>query len=244
MLKGRLLGLATCGLLALALGACGDENRAPKDADLIAGKQLFVKSCGSCHTLGRANTTGKQGPDLDEAFRQSLQEGFGRASVRGVVHQQILYPARLPKTSPAYMPAKLVEGKRAHDVAAYVASVTGLGGKDSGLLASAVKPAGAGKPVAEKNGTLAIPADPGGQLAYITKQATAKPGKVEILSKNAASIPHDIAISGNGVNDKGEVVQGGATSRIDVTLKPGRYQFFCTVQGHREGGMEGTLTVK
>jgi uncharacterized cupredoxin-like copper-binding protein len=142
------------------------------------------------------------------------------------------------------MPANVVTGKLAEDVAAYVASAAARPGKDEGLLAVAVQQAGAGKPVAAKGGKLMIPADPTGQLAYITKKATAPAGKLTIESKNEASIPHDIALEGSGVNAKGKTVQNGATSTISVTVKPGKYTFYCTVQGHRQAGMEGTLTVK
>ena len=57
-------------------------------------------------------------------------------------------------------------------------------------------------------------------------------------------MPHDIAVEGNGVNEKGEVVQGGGTSEFSANLQPGEYTFFCSVPGHREGGMEGKLTVE
>jgi mono/diheme cytochrome c family protein len=242
-LKKRLIGLAVCGTLAGGLSACENDN-VPKHADLIDGKKTFVQKCGSCHVLNRAGTKGAQGPNLDDAFREALSEGFGRDTVHGVVFDQIRHPAKVRKDSPAYMPPKLVTGKLASDVASYVASVAARPGKDEGKLATAIQAAGAGKPVAAKNGKLEIPADPNGQLAYITKKATAPAGKLEIDSKNAASIPHDIAIEGNGVSDKGAVVQGGGVSKITADLKAGSYKFFCTVPGHRQGGMEGTLTVK
>jgi plastocyanin len=229
------------GVLIGALGACGSESH---DRDIVAGKVEFVKNCGGCHTLARAGTKGTQGPNLDEAFRESLSEGMGRNTVEGAVHHQILHPARVPKNDPVYMPAKIVTGDKAKDVAAYVARVAAAGGKDTGRLAEAVKPAGAGKPAVEKDGVLSIPADPNGQLAYVTKQATATAGKVEIDSKNDASIPHDIAIEGNGVSEKGEPVQGGGVSKISVDLKPGDYTYYCTLPGHRAAGMEGKLTVK
>jgi len=239
----KLLGVAAGGLMAAGLSACENDN-IDKNADLVAGKKTFAQKCGSCHVLGRAGTKGVQGPNLDEAFRQSLRDGFGRDTLHGVVFDQIRHPAKVPKDSPAFMPAKLVTGKLAQDVAAYVASVAARPGKDSGRLATAVPAAGAGKPVAAKSGKLDLPADPNGQLAYITKVATAPAGAIEIDSKNDASIPHDIAIEGNGVNQKGKEVQGGGVSMIKVTLKPGKYQFYCSVAGHREGGMEGTLTVR
>ncbi|MEA2148511.1 MAG: hypothetical protein QOD69_341 [Solirubrobacteraceae bacterium] len=243
LLKKRLIGLAACGTLAAGLSACENDN-VPQDANLIAGKKAFAQKCGACHVLNRAGTKGTQGPNLDDAFRESLREGFGRDTIHGVVFDQIRHPAAVRKTSPAYMPPKLVTGKTAFDVASYVASVASRSGKDSGKLATAVPAAGAGKPVAASNGKLALPADPNGQLAYITKQASAPAGPLEIDSKNASSTPHDIAIEGSGANAKGKVVQGGATSTIKVTLKPGKYTFYCSVPGHREGGMEGTLTVK
>jgi len=242
-MKNRLVGLAVCGTLAVTLSACENDN-VPRDADLIAGKRAFSQKCGSCHVLSRAGTKGIQGPNLDDAFRQSLKEGFGRDTVHGVVFDQIRHPADVPKRSPAFMPAKLVTGKTAFDVASYVAAVVSRPGKDAGRLATAVPAAGAGKPVAAADGKLLLPADPNGQLAYITKTATASAGPLEVDSKNAAAIPHDIALEGNGVTGMGKTVQGGATSTFKVTLTPGKYTFYCSVPGHREGGMEGTLTVK
>lgn len=242
-LKRTLIALAAGASLAAALSACGTDA-VPADADLIAGKKAFVKSCGSCHQLNRAGTKGNVGPNLDEAFRRSLQDGLGRDTIRGVVAEQIDHPARLRKESPVFMPAKLVNGKLAHDVASYVASVASLPGKDSGRLGSAVAAPGAGKPVAAKNGKLDMPADPNGQLAYITKVATAPAGQLEIDSKNASSTPHDIALEGNGVKEKGKTVSNGGVSTISASLKPGEYTYYCSLPGHRAGGMLGKLTVK
>lgn len=242
-LTRTLTGLIAGGAIAVSLAACGNDN-VPENADLVAGKKAFVKSCGSCHVLGRAGTKGAAGPNLDDAFRVSLSEGFGRGTVRGAVHQQILYPARLPKKSPVYMPPKLVEGKLARDVSAYVASVAALPGKDTGRLAAAVPAAGAGKPATAKDGKLEITSDPNGQLAYVTSVAKAPPGALELTSKNASATPHNIAIEGGGLNEKGEVVQNGGVSKISVDVKPGTYTYYCSVPGHREGGMLGKLTVK
>jgi uncharacterized cupredoxin-like copper-binding protein/mono/diheme cytochrome c family protein len=238
-----LITLAAGAMLATALAACGTDT-VPSDVDLIAGKKAFVKSCGSCHTLNRAGTKGTQGPNLDDAFARSLLDGLGRDTVRGVVFTQINHPARLRPDNPVLMPAKLVEGRLAKDVASYVASVASLPGKDTGRLGSAVAAAGAGKPVVAKSGKLEMPADPSGQLAYITKVASAPAGQLEIDSKNASSTPHDIAIEGNGVKENGKTVSNGGVSTISVSLKPGDYTYFCSLPGHREGGMLGKLTVK
>ncbi|MCZ4493486.1 MAG: hypothetical protein JWP53_2417 [Conexibacter sp.] len=231
---------ALCAALVTAapmLSACGAKD---PQADVVAGKQLFVQKCGACHTLGRAGTKGTTGPNLDEAFQQSLKDGFGRTAVRGVVYKQILFPNRMRDADGTKMPAKLVSGDKAHDVAAYVAAVSALSGKDTGLLATAVKAAGGGT-AAEKNGVLSIPADPSGQLAYTASKATGQAGPATIEMPNKSGIGHDIVIDGLG---KGPVVTNG-TSSFKATLAAGqKYTYYCSVPGHRQAGMQGTLTVK
>jgi plastocyanin len=237
---------ATTVLAAAGLTACGVVDREP---NLIAGKRAFVEKCGSCHVLTRAGTKGVQGPNLDEAFRQSLKDGIKRSTVEGVVHRQILYPNRRAQQDPTTdkpliaMPAKLVKGNLATDVSAYVASVTAKGGKDAGRLADIGNSKAKGTAKA-KAGQLEIDTDPTGQLAYTFASAEAPAGDLDITSVNKSSTGHNIAIEGNGVNQKGPVVSGGKSSDVKVTLKAGTYTFYCSVPGHREGGMEGKLTVK
>jgi plastocyanin len=72
----------------------------------------------------------------------------------------------------------------------------------------------------------------------------ASAGKIKIVMGNPSQLSHSIAIAGNGVNAAGQVVGPHGTSTVSATLKPGRYTFFCTVPGHRQAGMQGTLTVK
>ena len=88
-------------------------------------------------------------------------------------------------------------------------------------------------------------ADPNGELAYTTTEASAKAGKVTVDFKNPQSLTHDVAIEDSGGKEVGktELIGEGETS-TSVDLKPGTYTFYCTVPGHREAGMEGTLTVK
>jgi len=217
--------------------------------NVVAGKEQFVAKCGSCHALARAGTTGVTGPNLDEAFQRARKDGFGQDTFEGIVHRQILHPAIRPQFDPEtgkqlpLMPADLVTGEDAEDVAAYVAQVAAKGGEDTGALAQ-VGAAKAEGTAEAKGGVLTIPADPGGSIAYQFANAESPAGQVDVRSPNESSTDHDIALEGNGVNEKGEVVQDGGTSTFEADLQPGEYTFFCTVPGHREGGMEGTLTVK
>jgi plastocyanin len=233
-LRAALAALATTGAV-IGLSACSTSS-GESHADLISGKRLFVQKCGSCHVLARANTKGTVGPNLDESFQQALKDGMKRSGVRGAVHGWILHPN---PQSP--MPAKLVTGDDANDVASYVARSVAARGKDSGLLATAVQAAGGGKPAVEKNGTLQIDADPNGQLAFVTNQAQAKPGEITVKMANKSGTPHDIVIDGKG---KGEVVENGGTSQFQADFAAGTYTYYCSVQGHRQAGMQGKLTVK
>jgi plastocyanin len=94
---------------------------------------------------------------------------------------------------------------------------------------------------------IAIAAQDQNGLAFSKKALTAKSGKVTLAMANPSgnSLPHAIAIEGNGVDQKGQTVQpGGGTSRVSLDLKPGTYTFYCPVDGHRAAGMQGTLTVR
>jgi plastocyanin len=221
--------------VALIAAGCGGVGN---DADVVAGKQLFVKKCGSCHVLKRAGTKGTTGPNLDEAFQRAEKDGFGESAIRGVVKKQIEYPNR-SKQHGGIMPAKLVEGQQADNVAAYVASVVAQPGKDTGLLASAV-PSAAGKEAVAKNGVLTIDADPGGQLLFTASKASAPAGKITINFANTSGVPHNIAIDGKG---KTPITPKGKGS-FTATYAPGTYTFLCEVPGHAQAGMKGTLTVK
>jgi plastocyanin len=89
---------------------------------------------------------------------------------------------------------------------------------------------------------VSAPAD--GSLAFDQTTLTAQAGAVTINFDNPASISHDVKVedsSGAELGGTDLVSQGDATATVD--LQPGSYTFFCSVPGHREGGMEGTLTV-
>src|SRR3712207_7186056 len=91
----RMLSIAAGGaVLAGVAGGCGLKGG---ESDLVAGKKAFAEKCAACHVLNRAGAKGVAGPNLDEAFRQSLADGFGRDGIKGAVLEQIDNPAILPK---------------------------------------------------------------------------------------------------------------------------------------------------
>ncbi len=242
----RLAPLAAAAALTLGLSGC---NLVDEGDNLVAGKQAFVQKCGSCHVLKRAGTTGVNGPNLDEAFQQARKDGFGESTFRGMVHAQIKNPNPNPQNDPldgkptGFMPADLVTGETAEDVAAYVATAVGKPGEDVGQLARVgVKRS---TDVAKAEGPeLEIPADPSGALAFTFASAEAQAGEITLRSPNESGVPHNIAIEGGGLDQKGPVVQDGGVSEVTAEVKAGDYTFYCSVPGHREGGMLGKLVVK
>jgi plastocyanin len=94
-------------------------------------------------------------------------------------------------------------------------------------------------------GTISISADPDGAIAYPETSVTAPAGDDTVEFDNPASLSHDVVIEdpdGNEVARTDVIAQDTATTTAQ--LEPGEYTFFCSVEGHREGGMEGTLTVE
>jgi plastocyanin len=92
--------------------------------------------------------------------------------------------------------------------------------------------------------TVKLSADPGGMLKFDTSSLTAKAGKVTLDMANPSPVSHAIGVKGNGVTQQGQTVGQGSNSTVTVTLKPGKYTFYCPVDGHEAAGMKGTLTVK
>jgi len=106
---------------------------------------------------------------------------------------------------------------------------------------------GSGGPVGTTSGpggTLKLAADPT-NIAYDATSLKSKPGKVTIDFDNPSALEHDVAIEGaDGKEIVGsELIAEGKTA-VSTELAAGTYTFYCTVPGHREAGMEGTLTVK
>jgi uncharacterized cupredoxin-like copper-binding protein len=91
--------------------------------------------------------------------------------------------------------------------------------------------------------TLKLAANPSGLLSFNAKQLSAKAGKLTIDFANASPVEHDVTIAqGSTVLGATPVFTGGSKT-LTLSLKPGTYTFYCSVPGHRQAGMEGTLKV-
>ena len=116
----RRLAVLLFALAALGVAGCGgdDEVTGMDGANTGSGKELFVQNCASCHTLADAGTVANVGPNLDTALGFSCKQGFDETTRFSVVLGQIDLAA-------PPMPADIVTGQDAVDVAAYVAGVAG-----------------------------------------------------------------------------------------------------------------------
>jgi mono/diheme cytochrome c family protein len=122
-LLGAVVVLAGCGTGGLAKGSADEEN----------GGKLFGAKCGGCHELAAAGTPAGPGPNLDYAFAQARADGYKESAIREIVHEQIKYPGQFatgnkPGELLTNMPANLVRGKDAVDVAGFVAANAGKNG--------------------------------------------------------------------------------------------------------------------
>ena len=131
-------------------------------------------------------------------------------------------------------------------VCAFAIPVAGCGGDDDSGGSSSSGGSTTKESTSSSGGggqTLTLTADPSGALKFDKTSLTAKAGKVTVVMDNPSSLPHAIEVEGKGQELKGDTVTKGAVSKVSGTLKPGTYDFYCPVDGHKAAGMKGTLTV-
>jgi cbb3-type cytochrome c oxidase subunit III len=120
--------------IAVTLAACGTGGKVSSSANAQAGKAVFQQSCAGCHALEAVGSTATIGPNLDDAFAQARADGFKETAIANIVHDQIRFPGQYstaqnnPNYLTANMPANLVTGQDAEDVAAFVAANAGVSG--------------------------------------------------------------------------------------------------------------------
>jgi uncharacterized cupredoxin-like copper-binding protein len=134
-------------------------------------------------------------------------------------------------------------------LAALALGAAGCGSDDNNNDSSASTPAPAPAATTPATSTPAA----GGAASTVPVSATefkftpaalkAKAGEVTFDLKNAGGAPHALEIEGKGVEEETKTINAGQSAQLKVNLKPGKYEFYCPVDGHRQMGMEGTLTV-
>ena len=126
-----------------------------------------------------------------------------------------------------------------------ISSSAGSGGAYGSASTKAATTTSTAAPGAGGASTVKLSAAADGALAFDTTTLTAKAGKVTLDMANPGSsgVPHAIAVEGDGVDKDGPTAEPGGSSKVAVTLKPGTYEFYCPIPGHKAAGMEGTLTV-
>jgi plastocyanin len=158
---------------------------------------------------------------------------------------------------PAAVTRRLIPAGSAMTLAALLVALAGCGGSSnttssSSAAAPATTPAvstpSTATPATSGGGasqTLSVAANPEGQLKYSTSTLTANAGKVSIDFTNMAPLMHNMTIesASHAILGATPTFQG-ASKTLTLDLKPGTYKFFCSVPGHRQAGMEGTLVVK
>jgi plastocyanin len=203
---------------AIALFATGTRNKSfPSGATMTVGLLIFVGLVIATGTFAVLNAKKEQTDRRDKLAAE--EKKVGATPVPGGGEVPTPDAAELGAATPAAPPAG----------------------------AAAPSPP-AGQPKAKgPGGTLDIAASPS-QLAFNTKSLSSKPGKVTINFTNPAPIQHDVAV------EKGKTITGAILAKSDLIsqsktsvsadLAPGTYTFLCTVPGHAQAGMQGTLTVK
>ena len=213
-----LIGAAGCG-------GAGDN------ADVVAGKQLFVQKCGPATrstapgTRGRPARTSTRRSSVPRrtasASRDPRRGGRSRSSIPTAAGPRP-HHAREAGRGPGRRQRRLLRGLRRREVR-----------QGHRALANAVPPRPASPP--SPRTALAIDADPGGQLLFTASKASAPAGKITIDFANTSGVAHNIAISGKG---KTPITPNGKGS-FTATYAPGTYTYICEVPGHAPGGHEG-----
>lgn len=124
-----------------------------------------------------------------------------------------------------------------------VSAVLVLGAMGAAVL-TASKPVKEAKAEAKPGGPLSVAADPSGALKFDKTSLSAKAGEVKLDFDNRAQEPHNVALELHGKKVAATPTVTKSKASLTAKLEAGSYTFYCSVDGHREAGMKGTLTVR
>ena len=117
------------------------------------------------------------------------------------------------------------------------AVLTGGEGAEEGAEAAGATPRATGH-------ELDLAADPGGALTYDKRRAAVLAGRVAVRLANESTVEHNVTIAQGSKTLGATKTITGSTTSTALQLAAGDYVFFCSVPGHRQSGMEGTLVVE
>lgn len=125
-------------------------------------------------------------------------------------------------------------------VAATMTAAVATGGE-----APSEEPAAAAGPAPQATGrALELAADPSGALKFDKTRAAVLSGRVTVSLTNDSEVDHNVTIAQGSKTLGATKTITKSTGTVAVELTPGDYVFFCSVPGHRQAGMQGTLTVE
>lgn len=124
-------------------------------------------------------------------------------------------------------------------------AIVACGGDDAGSSSDSGSEGSSGSSSSSASGgELTITADPDGAFAFESETASVSPGETEVTLDNPAQLGHDLVIEDSGGEEVGRTdVITASSDSFSADLQPGEYTYYCSVAGHRDGGMEGTLSV-
>jgi plastocyanin len=122
-------------------------------------------------------------------------------------------------------------------VVATMASAVLTGGKHAEGAKTVATPRATGR-------ALELAADPGGALRFDKHRAAVLAGRVTVRLRTDSAVAHNVTIAQGSRKLGATKTITGSTTTLALKLPPGKYVFFCSVPGHRQSGMEGTLIVE
>ena len=244
--------LAVSVVAALAISACSSQSiKLAQDSPYRTGAQLFLTHCSGCHTLSLVGAAGSASSVQGRLRTQAPNFNFRKEG-----YSCVLYAIENGGFSGEIMPQNIVVGPQAKAVARFIAKCAGQEAEKTPTIGGGASCASSANPVTPPTtpstppppkatkGPLALAADPKGLLAYDAKALVAASSKVTIDFTNASPVPHNVTIANAAGKVEGATKTfSGGSATLALNLPPGTYTFYCSVPGHEQAGMKGTLTV-